>query len=714
MRQDFAKRAQALVDQMTLEEAASQLRYDAPAIPRLDISAYNWWSEALHGVARAGTATVFPQAIALASMFDPEFLKEIADVVATEARAKFNMQSALGDRDIYKGLTIWSPNINLFRDPHWGRGQETLGEDPYLTKTLGVAYIKGLQGDDKYLKTAACAKHYAVHSGPEALRHGFDAVAGPKDLEETYLPAFEAAVKEADVESVMGAYNRVNGEPCCGSKTLLVDILREKWGFEGHVVSDCWAIKDFHESHGVTATAVESAALAINNGCDLNCGNMYLNMLLAYQEGRVSEETIRKSCVRLFTTRMMLGLFDKDCKYDSIGFEENDTEANRMLAAEAARLSAVLLKNDGILPLERATCRRIAVIGPTANSRTVLEGNYCGTASEYITNLEGIREAAGEDIRIFHSVGSHLFKDRVEPLAMPNDRISEAKGCAAASDIVVLCLGLDATLEGEQGDTGNSYASGDKPDLYLPEPQRILLDEVLSVGKPVVLVLNTGSAMDIGDAADRCAAVMQCWYSGAQGGKALGDILFGDCSPSGKLPVTFHRNGTTPDFTDYSMRGRTYRYIETEALYPFGYGLSYTTFGYRNLRLDAAVKGQPLRGEVTVTNEGDRDGAEIVEFYIKNHAQQNAQDARNASVRDRIGEQPHHSLCGMQRVFLRAGESKTVRFEIPASSFETVLTDGQRVTMYGSYSLFAGGSQPDARSVELTGTQPLCAAVSID
>ncbi len=714
MKQDFTKRAQELVNQMTLEEAASQLRYDAPSIPRLGIPAYNWWNEALHGVARAGTATVFPQAIGLAAMFDPEFLKEIADVIATETRARYNMQSALGDRDIYKGLTVWSPNINIFRDPRWGRGQETYGEDPFLTTALGLAFIRGLQGDGKYLKTAACAKHFAVHSGPEALRHSFDAIAGAKDMEETYLPAFEAAVKEADVESVMGAYNRVNGEPCCGSKTLLHDILREQWGFEGHVVSDCWAIKDFHETHGVTTTALESAALALNNGCDLNCGNIYLYMLMAYQEGMVTEEAIRGACVRLFTTRMKLGLFDRDCEYDSIKFEENDTEANREIAAEAARLSTVLLKNDGVLPIERARYNKIAVIGPTANSRTVLEGNYCGTASEYITNLEGIREAVGDEVRIFHSVGCHLFKDRIEPLAQANDRISEAKGCAAASDIVILCLGLDATIEGEQGDTGNSYASGDKPDLYLPEPQRLLLDEVLSVGKPVVLVLNTGSAMDIGDAAERCAAVLQCWYSGAQGGRALADLLFGRCSPSGKLPVTFHRNGTLPDFEDYNMRGRTYRYIDTQPLYPFGYGLSYTTFGYSNLKLEAFTAGQPLRGEVTVTNEGDRDGAEIVELYIRNHAQQNAQDDRNKAHRGLIGEQPHHSLCGMQRVFLRACESKTIRFEIPARSFETVLDDGTRTTLYGMYSIFAGGSQPDARSVELTGKHPLCATVSID
>lgn len=713
MEHNFKKQAQELVESMTLEEAASQLRYDAPSIPRLGITSYNWWNEALHGVARAGTATVFPQAIGMAAMFDPEFLRKIADVISTEARARYNMQSALDDHDIYKGITVWSPNINIFRDPRWGRGHETYGEDPYLTSVLGMAFINGLQGESEYLKTAACAKHFAVHSGPEGLRHSFDAKASAKDMEETYLPAFKAAVTEAKVESVMGAYNRTNGEPCCGSKTLLMDLLRGEWKFDGHVVSDCWAIKDFHENHGVTKTAPESAALAINNGCDLNCGNTYLHMLMAHQEGLVDEQTIRTAAIRMFTTRMRLGMFDKDCEYNNIPFEENDTEAHRQLAAEAARRSAVLLKNDGILPLVRTELKRIAVIGPTADSRKVLEGNYCGTASEYITNLEGIREAAGEDIRIFYSAGCDLFRDRVEPLAMPNDRISEAKGCAAASDVVILCLGLDASIEGEQGDTGNSAAAGDKANLLLPESQRVLLHEVLSTGKPVVLILNSGSALDIGDAADHCTAVLQCWYSGAQGGRALGDILFGNCNPSGKLPVTFHKDGTLPDFEDYSMGGRTYRYIDQEPLYPFGYGLSYTSFQFADLRVDPYEEGKPLRGSVTVINDGNCDGAEVVQFYIKNHVDENVADPRNTNIRDQIGEQPHYSLCGMKRLFLKAGESSTLQFEISPQRLGTVLENGTRITMYGRYSLFVGGSQPDNRSIELTGKQPLCATIEI-
>ena len=471
MEKTFREMAEELVGQMTVDELATQLKYDSPAIPRLGIPAYNWWNEVLHGVARAGTATVFPQAIALAAMFDDKFLKEIAETISTEARAKYNAQSADEDRDIYKGLTVWSPNVNIFRDPRWGRGHETYGEDPYLTSRLGVSFIKGLQGDGKYLKTAACAKHFAVHSGPEAIRHSFNAVATKKDMYETYLPAFKAAVQEANVETVMGAYNRTNGEPCCGSKTLLVDILKKEWGFDGHIVSDCWAIRDFHTNHMVTSSAAESAALALKNGCDLNCGNTYLHLMVALQEGLITEDDLRTAAIRLFTTRFKLGLFADDCEYDAIGYEANDTVENRAMAQEAGRKSMVMLKNDGILPLDKSKLKSIGVIGPTADSKIVLEGNYNGTASEYITNLEGIREAVGPDVRIYYSEGCHLYKNRVQELALPNDRISEAKTVARHSDVVILCLGLDSTIEGEEGDTGNSFAAGDKNSLFLPESQ---------------------------------------------------------------------------------------------------------------------------------------------------------------------------------------------------------------------------------------------------
>ncbi|MCE5342509.1 MAG: glycoside hydrolase family 3 C-terminal domain-containing protein, partial [Eubacteriales bacterium] len=458
-REQARKSAQALVAQMTLEEKAAQLRYQAPAIPRLGIPAYNWWNEALHGVARAGTATVFPQAIGMAAAFDTQLMERIADTISTEARAKYNMQSSHGDRDIYKGLTVWSPNVNLFRDPRWGRGQETYGEDPYLTSRLGVAFVKGLQGKGKTLRTAACAKHYAVHSGPEAIRHSFDARVSKKDLRETYLPAFEALVKEAHVESVMGAYNRVNGEPACGSKTLLVDILRGEWAFEGHIVSDCWALKDFHENHHITDTAPESAALAMQNGCDLNCGEVYLQILTAYQEGRITEEQITTACERLMTTRYLLGILGEEgSEYDAVTYEMNDTDQNAALAQTVAEKCMVLLKNDGILPLDTAKLRTVGVIGPNANSIACLEGNYNGTSSRYVTFLEGIRKACEGKARVLYSQGCHLYMDRISNLATADDRLAEAAGVAECCDVTILCLGLDATLEGEEGDTGNEYS----------------------------------------------------------------------------------------------------------------------------------------------------------------------------------------------------------------------------------------------------------------
>ena len=447
-REEARKKAEALVAQMTVEERASQLRYDAPAIRRLGIPAYNWWNEALHGVARAGQATVFPQAIGLGATFDPDLLKEIADAIATEGRAKYNAYSREGDRDIYKGLTFWSPNVNIFRDPRWGRGHETYGEDPYLTSRLGVAFVEGLQGDGETMKAAACAKHFALHSGPEAVRHEFDAKASAKDMNETYLPAFQALVQEAHVESVMGAYNRTNGEPCCASPALQ-NMLREEWGFEGHFVSDCWAIRDFHEHHMVTADAEESAAMAINNGCDLNCGNTYLHILKAYQNGLVTEEAITEAAVRLFTTRFLLGLFDGS-EYDSIPYTEVESKEHLALSQKAAQESIVLLKNDGILPLDKTKLKTVGVIGPNANSRAALVGNYHGTASRYITVQEGIEDYLGDDVRVLTSIGCELFRDRTESLAFAGDRLAEAKITARQCDVVFLCVGLDETLEGQQ------------------------------------------------------------------------------------------------------------------------------------------------------------------------------------------------------------------------------------------------------------------------
>ncbi len=694
------ERAEKLVSQMTVEERASQLRYDAPAIERLGVPAYNWWGEALHGVARAGVATSFPQAIGMAATFDPELIHRAGDVAATEGRAKYNAFSAEGDRDIYKGLTFWSPNVNIFRDPRWGRGQETYGEDPYLTSRLGVAYVEGLQGDDEeMLKSAACAKHFAVHSGPEAVRHEFNAVATKKDMAETYLPAFKACVQEAGVEAVMGAYNRTNGEPCCGSPTLMKEILRDDWGFKGHYVSDCWAILDFHENHMVTHSMEESAALALKSGCDINCGVTYQYLLKALQEGLVTEEEITEAAVRAFTARYLLGLFDGS-EYDQIPYDKIECEEHLAVAEQMTGESVVLLKNDGILPLNVQDSHTIAVIGPNANSREALIGNYHGTSSRYITVLEGIQDKVGHNGRVLYAEGSHLFKDRVEELAWKNDRIAEAVVAARHSDVVILCVGLNETLEGEEGDTGNSYASGDKADLNLPQCQIDLMEAVLAVGTPVVVCLMAGSAIDLSLADKKAAAVLQLWYPGARGGKAVADILFGDRSPSGKLPVTFYQSlAEMPDFEDYSMKGRTYRYMTQEPLYPFGYGLTYADVAVERVQIVSKdAVSRDVRLQVDVANRGDVETKDVVQVYVK--------DPESGFA------VPNHSLCAFAKVSLKAGERQRMELKISGDAFSAVNEDGERVKDSGKYLLFTGTGQPDKRTEALTGNT--CVKVEVE
>ena len=682
-RTEAASRAKELVSRMTTEEKASQLRYDAPAIERLGIPAYNWWNEVLHGVARAGTATVFPQAIGLAAMFDEDMQERIADVISDEARAKYNGQSRHGDRDIYKGLTVWSPNINIFRDPRWGRGHETYGEDPYLTGRLGVRFIRGLQGKGKYLKVAACSKHFAVHSGPESLRHSFDAKASPKDMNETYLPAFEITVREGEVESVMGAYNRVNGEPACGSTRLLKETLRGKWGFRGHVVSDCWAVRDFHENHKVTATAAESAALAIRNGCDLNCGNTYLHLLEALQEGLITEEDITTACERLFTTRFMLGLFADDCEYDRIPVTDTDTDEHDALALEAAEKSMVLLENDGILPLDAKTVSTIAVIGPNADSIPALEGNYNGTSSRYVTFLEGLRNYAKDHgIRILYSQGCHLFKDRTSGLAQADDRLAEAAMYAEAADVTIACVGLDAGLEGEEGDTGNEYFSGDKKDLMIPESQRRLLAVLEKSAKKLITVIAAGSSLNVPGGNAKVFA----WYPGQAGGTALARLLFGERNFSGHLPLTFYRDvNDLPAFEDYSMKERTYRYFTGTPLYPFGFGLSYTQFGIGK----AYVKDGAVLAEIS--NRGCREGDALVQVYV-------ACDSSCAPPRPR--------LCGFRRIFLKPEETGTVSVPLDPMTDTVINDDGEKETAE-HYTLYVGLSQPDEMSVSMCGTAPV-------
>lgn len=677
------ERAEDLVSRLTVEEQAAQLIFDAPAIERLGIPAYNWWNEGLHGDARAGTATMFPQAIAMAAMFDENAMLRAGEIISTETRAKYNEFSKHGDRDIYKGLSLWSPNINIFRDPRWGRGQETYGEDPFLTAQLGKAFVKGLQGDEKILRTAACAKHFAVHSGPEATRHGFDAVADAHDLEDTYLPAFKELV-EAGVEIVMGAYNRVNGEAACAS-TLLQDKLHE-WNFNGHFVSDYGALDDIHKNHKITKNALETTALALKSGCDLNAGYTYENLIDALKAGMVSEEDIKNACVHVMRTRIRMGMLDEQTDYDQIPYTVVSCKEHRQYALNYARKSMVLLKNNGILPLVSEKYQTVGVIGPVANSRQVLEGNYCGTADRYITFLEGIQSAFPG--RVLYAEGCHLYKDRMSGLARANDRLAEAETVAEQSDLVILCVGMTADIEGEEGDAGNEFASGDKLDLRLPASQRLLVERVMSKGKPVVIVSAVGSAINVLADAD---AVIHTWYPGQSGGRALADILFGAVSPSGKLPVTFYEDADRlPDFEDYSMKGRTYRYTRDNILYPFGYGLTYSKTKCSNLQLNGET------ASVQIENIGSVETDDVVQFYMKD-------DSDCAT--------PFPKLCGFVRVSLKAGESKTVSMEIPRCAYESVNNSGERAIYGKNYTLYAGTCQPDPLSEQLTGTA--CISVEI-
>ena len=689
-RKKARERAEALVSQMTVDEMASQLKFDAPAIERLGIPEYNWWNEGLHGVARAGTATVFPQAIGMAAAWDTDLMKAEASVISEEARAKYNESTKHGDRDIYKGLTLWSPNVNIFRDPRWGRGHETYGEDPTLTSRLAVPFIEGLQGDGEYLKTAGCAKHFAVHSGPEALRHSFDAKANKKDMYETYLPAFEACVKEADVEAVMGAYNRTNGEPCCASEELMEHILREDWKFEGHYVSDCWAVRDFHEHHMVTKNGVESSALALNKGCDLNCGCTYLCLKEALNKRLTTKEKVKEAAIRLFTTRFLLGMFD-ETEFDKISYTAVESKEHLELSRKAAEEGIVLLKNNGILPLKKEELKIIGVIGPNADNRSSLDGNYHGTASRYITALEGIQDYVGDDVRVMYAKGSHLFLDKEEALAQEDDRVAEALSVAEHSDVVVLCIGLDESLEGEEGDTGNAYASGDKESLEFPKSQQRLMHAVLETGKKVIVCNFTGSAMNLSEAEEKAEAVIQAWYPGSQGGKALANILFGEVSPSGKLPITFYRTlDELPDFTDYSMKGRTYRYLTEEPLYPFGYGLSYGDVQVEKAEFaKTPEKEQDAEICVTVKNHSEVATRDVVEVYIKN------QDSKYAPV--------NPALCGFAKVSLEAGEEKELTITVSKEAYKVVNDEGEKIFDSSSSVLFVGTNGPDKRSEALTG-----------
>ena len=683
-----------LISKMTLEEKVSQLLHKSPAIERLAIPEYNWWNECLHGVARAGVATVFPQAVALAATFDDELVEQIAIAISDEARAKHNEAVKQGNRGQYWGLTFWTPNINIFRDPRWGRGQETYGEDPLLTSRIGIALVRGLQGDDpENLKLAACAKHYAVHSGPEKDRHTFNAIVTQKDLFETYLPAFRALVG-AGVEAVMGAYNRTLDEPCCASNFLIKDILRGHWGFKGHFVSDCWAIRDFHEYHKVTNSPEESAALALNAGCDLNCGCTYPMLTVAFKKELVTEEAINTALERLLRTRFKLGMFDPPGKYGKLGREVINCEKHRKLSLKAAHKSIVLLKNDNnILPLDSSP-KIIDVTGPGAANPHTLFGNYYGVSSRFVTILEGLGEKVKDKfgINLGYRQGCLMYGD----IHSSNAEYGEANVC----DVVIVVMGLDGAIEGEEGDAIASDSNGDRKTIELPPWQLKYLETIRAKGKKIILVLTGGSAIAYPE--ELADAVIFAWYPGESGGEAVADIIFGDVVPSGKLPVTFYAStAQLPLYEDYSMKGRTYRYMTEKPQYPFGFGLSYTSFRFDSIDLSASSvsAGESVKASVTVSNTGSYDADEVVQIYI--------------SKDERSEDQPFFSLRDFRRIFIPAGKSIKAEFDIPASAFETVNAQGEYRLVPGAYTVIAADAAPVPAAAEKGAPKPVASKLTV-
>jgi beta-glucosidase len=700
-------RVNDLIRRMSLAEKVAQLRNGAPAIRRLGLPAYDYWNEALHGVANSGNATVFPQAIGIGATWDPALIQQEASIIGIEGRAKFNDYTAkhAGDAKWFYGLTFWSPNINIFRDPRWGRGQETYGEDPFLTGTLGVAFIKGLQGDDpQYMKAMACAKHYAVHSGPEPERHKFNAVPSERDLYETYLPQFEMAVREGHVGGVMGAYNAVFGVPCCASSFLLTDLLRKQWGFDGYIVSDCDAIHNIWTpyQHHYVNTPEEAAAAAVKAGCNLCCGRDYNALVKAVQKDLITEKEIDQALYYTLWTRFRLGLFDPPEKspYSKITIKDNDTPEHEALALKAAEEAIVLLKNNGVLPLNRSKLKRIAVLGPNADSTQMLEGNYNGKAARPVSILKGIRQAAGPGIEVSFAAGCPLalHKDGSDKPAQA--ALDEAVAQAKAADVVIFVGGISARLEGEEMGRRadmDGFFGGDRTKIELPTVQTDLIKALAATGKPVILVNCSGSPMAMPWETKHLPAMLQAWYPGEQGGRAVGEILFGDVNPSGHLPLTFYAaTADLPGFTDYSMSNRTYRYFNGQPQFAFGHGLSYTKFKFKSGKL--ASKQVPANGTAKVTftlkNTGQRDGDAVAQVYYR-HV--------NSSV-----PQPKLALCGFDRVHLKRGESSEVTVEVPAARLRYWDTQRkQYVVEPGGYEFLIGAASDDIRlKLPMTITNP--------
>jgi beta-glucosidase len=695
---DLESRVEDLISRLSLEEKVDQMLMNTSGIPRLDIPPYDYWNEALHGVGRSGKATVFPQAIGLAAAFDKDLIYRVSSAISDEARAMYNAAQAAGNYKRYAGLTFWTPNVNIFRDPRWGRGQETYGEDPYLTGLLGVAFVDGLQGDDPdYLKTAACAKHFAVHSGPEKLRHEFNAVVSPKDINETYLPAFEALVN-AGVESVMCAYNRTNGEPCCASNYLLTEVLFNKWGFKGHVVSDCWALVDFYSDigHGTVANKVEAAALALKSGVNVNCGDTYPALLEAVKKDLVSESLIDERLKPLLKTRFRLGMFDpQDLNpYNSIPYDVVDSKENRALAREAAARSVVLLKNNGVLPLKN-DLDRYYIVGPNAASIDALLGNYFGVNPNIVTFLEGITSAVAPGSQVQYSPGTTLDRKNVNP-------VDWSTGEAAESDVTIVGMGLTRHLEGEEGESVSSPYFGDRLDYDIPENQLEYLRKIKSHAKPVIAVITGGSPMNLSEVHEIADAVLLAWYPGEEGGNAVADIIFGKVSPSGRLPVTFPKSlDQLPPYEDYTMKGRTYRYMAEEPMYPFGFGLSYGVFSYSALTQSASKikEGETVEISCDITNEGEYPSIETVQLYITDD---------NASV-----DVPLFSLKGVRSVHLNPAERKTVVFNITSEMLELIDAQGDAIIEKGDFTITIAGSLPTERAIELGASKPVRAKLSL-
>lgn len=698
------QRIDDLLGRLTPEEKIGQMMNSTPAIERLGIPKYDWWNEALHGVARAGKATVFPQSIAMAATFDDEALLQTFTMVSDEARAKYHQYQKDKEYDRYKGLTFWTPNINIFRDPRWGRGMETYGEDPYLTERMGVAVVKGLQGNDpKYFKTHACAKHYAVHSGPEWNRHEFDVAVSPRDLYQTYLPAFEALVKEGNVQEVMCAYNRFEGKPCCNSDRLLIDILRNSWGYDRIILSDCGAINDFWEKdkntprHETHPDAEAASSEAVLTGTDLECGNSYKALVQALKDGKIAEKDIDTALRRLLKGRFDLGMFDPDERvpYAKIPYSVVESPEHVAQALNMARKSMVLLKNkNNILPLGKEI-KKIAVVGPNAADSSMLWANYNGFPTHTVTILEGIRNKVPEAEVIYEQGCDHTGDSLT---VSKNNRIPVNYASTAAkakeADVIIFVGGISPRLEGEEMPVdADGFRKGDRTNIEIPQVQKEMVKALKATGKPVVYIVCTGSALALNWEEANLDAILNAWYGGQEAGTAVADILFGDYNPAGRLPITFYKSvDQLPDFQDYNMKGRTYRYMTQTPLYPFGYGLSYTTFDYRNAKLsaDKIKKDQPVTLTFEIANTGKMDGDEVAQVYVKN-------------PNDPAG--PIKALKAFKRINVKAGNTGEVSLQLDPKAFWSFNDNTQTMEVRpGRYQIMYGGSSDDKalKKIELT------------